>query len=140
MRTRGIMVFVMAMGLLIFSVSLLFAHHQGAEFDTAKKITIKGTVTEWFWANPHCFLRLDVQTDGGQIVQWVVETQAPPNIVPYGWTKGTFKPGDEVTITLAPARNGKPLGSMREVVLSNGKTLGFGGERNAGAAPGANSN
>jgi hypothetical protein len=127
MGHRHIALFALVVGLLIISTPL-FAHHQGAEFDNGKRVTIKGTVTEWFWANPHCFLKLDVKGDDGQVAHWVVETQAPPNIVPYGWTKQTFKPGDEVTVTLAPVRNGKPLGSMRQAVLSNGKTLGFGAE------------
>lgn len=138
MKDRGITIFVMVVGLLTLSVPM-FAHHQGAEFDTTKQVTIKGTVTEWFWANPHCFLRLDVKDDNGEIVHWAVETQAPPNIVPSGWTKESFKPGDEVSVTLAPARNGKPLGSMRRAVLANGKVLGFGAAANAVPAR-ANSN
>jgi hypothetical protein len=52
-----------------------------------------------------------------------METQAPPNIIPYGFSKQTFKPGDEVTITLEPVKNGQPLGRLVQVVLANGKTL-----------------
>jgi hypothetical protein len=126
MRTRQIGIFAVIAGLLIASAPL-FAHHGAASFDTTKKVTLKGTVVEWFWANPHCFLRFDVKDENGQTVQWVVETQSGPNITPLGYTKQIFKPGDEVTVTLTPVRNGKPLGRLLTVVLPNGKKLGTGG-------------
>jgi len=126
MRHRVIAIFAVAAGLLVVYVPL-FAHHGAASFDTTKKLTLKGSVVEWFWANPHCFLRFDVKDENGQTVQWVVETQSGPNIVPLGYTKQTFKPGDEVTVTLTPVRNGKPLGRLLSVVLPDGKKLGTGG-------------
>lgn len=132
MKYRTIAILALAAGFLLVSVPL-FAHHGAASFDTTKKVTVKGTVVEWFWANPHCFLRFDVKGESGQTVQWVVETQSGPNITPLGYSKQTFKPGDEVTVTLTPVRNGKPLGRLLTVVLPNGKTLGAMGE---GAATG----
>ena len=120
-------IFVLTVALLIVSPSLV-AHHGAASFDTAKKITLKGSVVEWFWANPHCFLRFSVKDESGQAVEWVVETQSGPNILPLGYTKQTFKPGDEVAVTLQPVRNGKPLGRLLSVVLPNGKKLGAMGE------------
>lgn len=126
MRHRLVAFSTAILGLLIVSIPL-FAHHGAATFDTTKKVTVKGTVVEWFWANPHCFLRFDVKDDNGQTVQWVVETQSGPNIVPLGYTKQTFKPGDDVTVTLTPVRNGKPMGRLISVLLPNGKRLGTGG-------------
>ncbi len=120
-----------AVCLLALSTPLL-AHHGAASFDTSKKLTLKGTVVEWFWANPHCFLRFDVKDENGQTVQWVVEAQSGPNILPLGYTKQTFKPGDEVTVTLTPVRNGKPLGRIIYVVLANGKKLGSMGDTQGG--------
>ncbi len=122
MRHRLIRTFGVALGLLIVSVPLL-AHHGAAQFDVGKRVTAKGTVTEWFWANPHCFLRFDVTGDDGQVVHWVVEAQSGPNIVPQGFSKQTFKVGDEVTVTLEPVKNGRPLGRLLKVVLPNGRTL-----------------
>lgn len=126
MRHRLIAISAVAVGLLIVSFPL-FAHHGAASFDTTKKVTVKGTVVEWFWANPHCFLRFNVKDENGQTVEWVVETQSGPNITPLGYTKQTFKPGDEVTVTLTPVRNGRPLGRLLTVVLPSGKKLGTGG-------------
>ena len=136
MRRRYITVFAATVGLLIVSVPL-FAHHGSAAFDVGKRITKRGTVAEWFWANPHCFLSFDVKDDDGQVVRWIAETQAPPNIVPSGFSKQSFKPGDEVTVTLEPVKNGRPLGRLLQVVLPNGKTLETGVGRNAEAGAGS---
>ena len=136
MKGKFLLVLALAVGVLIVSVPL-FAHHGNAVFDLGKKLTLKGTVTEWFWANPHCFLSLDVKGDDGQVVHWVVEAQSGPNILPLGFTKQSFKPGDEVTATLEPVKNGRPLGRMLRVVLPNGTTLSTGGGASAGAAAGA---
>ena len=114
--------FTIAVGLLIASVPA-FAHHANAIFDVGKRITVKGTVTEWFWANPHCLLRFDVKDERGELVHWVAETQAPPNMIPFGWSKQSFKSGDEVTLTLEPVKNGQPLGRILQALFPDGKTL-----------------
>ena len=111
-----------ALGLLIVSVPVL-AHHGAAQFDVGKKVTVKGTVTEWFWSNPHCFLRFDAAGADGQVVHWAVETQSGPNILPQGFSKQSFKVGDEVTVTLEPVKNGRPMGRLLQVVLPDGSTL-----------------
>ena len=122
MRNRRTAVFVAAVGILIMSTSL-FAHHGSAQFDIGKRVTLKGTVSEWFWTNPHCLLSFDVTGDDGKVVHWVVETQNGPAILGDGYSKGTFKPGDVVTVTLEPFKNGKPLGRLVSVVLPDGRKL-----------------
>jgi hypothetical protein len=99
------------------------AHHATAVFDLGKRFTLTGTVTEWFWANPHCLLRFDVKDENGQVVHWVAETQAPPNMIPFGWAKQSFAAGDQVTVTLEPVKNGQPLGRILQIRLPDGKTL-----------------
>ena len=107
---------------LIVSVPLS-AHHGDAVYDTtAKKITMKGTVTEWVWANPHCVLQFDV-IDNGQVAHWVAETTAPPSLINRGWTKQSLKPGDQITITVLPVKNGRTVGRLLEVVLPDGQKL-----------------
>jgi hypothetical protein len=111
----------------LFACALLsstgLAHHATAVFDLGKRLTLTGTVTEWFWANPHCLLRFDVKNDSGGITHWVAETQAPPNMIPFGWAKQSFASGDQVTVTLEPVKNGQPLGRILQVRLPDGKTL-----------------
>ena len=111
----------LAVSLLFVSVPL-FAHHGTAAFDD-KKVTLKGTVTEWFWSNPHCLLQIDVKGDNGQVVHWIGETQNPVTMVNGGWSKASIKTGDEVTVTMMPVKNGAPLGRIMTVLLPNGKTL-----------------
>src|SRR5580698_1690611 len=101
MKDKLAIVSILIFGSLVNSAPL-FAHHGAASFDTTKRLTLKGSVVGWFWANPHCFLRFDVKDDSGQIVHWVVETQSGANIIPAGYTKNTFKSGDEVTVTFEP--------------------------------------
>jgi hypothetical protein len=124
---RTIRLWIPLVSLLAIS-SPLWAHHGAAEFENDKTTTLKATVVEWFWANPHCFLKFDVKDDSGSIVHWVAETSNPPDMLNRGWSKGTLKPGDEVTVTLRPAKSGKPVGSVTQVVLSNGKVLSAGGK------------
>lgn len=122
MRDRLRRTFGVALGLLWVSVPLV-AHHGAAQFDVGKRLTVKGTVVEWFWANPHCFLRFDSTGDDGQVVHWNVELQSGPNILPQGFSKQTFKVGDVVTVTFEPVKNGRPLGRLLNVVLTDGSTL-----------------
>ena len=104
----------------------LFAHHGAVAFDTTKRITMKATVVEWFWANPHCVLRFDVTNDKGDVEHWYAETSNPADMVNNGWTKGSIKAGDQIGITLMPVKNGKTIGRIVEVVLPNGQRLGSG--------------
>ncbi len=99
------------------------AHHSAFAFDTERTLIVSGTVTEWFWANPHCLLKFDVTTDSGEIVQWVTETQAPANMIDAGWRKNDLRPGDEVTVTVQPARNGNPVGRIVRVEFADGRIL-----------------
>ena len=122
MRGRLVIVLGVALGLLI-SVPL-FAHHGGATLYTDKPVTLKGTVKSWLWSNPHCLLTFDVKGEDGQVVQWVVETQAPSSIYPSGYRKDSFKPGDQVTLTVEPAKSGRPNGRIAQAILADGTKLG----------------
>lgn len=114
----------LTLGALTLSVPLL-AHHGNAAFDVGKRVTVTGTVTEWLWANPHCWLKVDAKDDEGNITHWVAETNNAPDMIERGWSMHTFKPGDEVTLTVEPVKNGRPAGKVLEVVLPNGQKLGM---------------
>ena len=117
--------FQVVFGLLLLSVPL-YAHHGAAAFDATKRITMKGTVVEWFWANPHCILRFDVSNDKGDVEHWLAEGSNPADMVNTGWAKLSLKPGDQVSVTMMPVKNGRPIGRLLEVVLPNGQRLGSG--------------
>ena len=112
-------------GFLLASLPLL-AHHGNAAFDSEKRLTMKGTVTEWAWANPHCFLQFDVTDDHGQMAHWIVETSNPADMVNAGWNKQSLKAGDQVTVTVMPVKNGQPIGRVVQVVLPSGQQIGGG--------------
>ena len=109
---------------ILITVAPLFAHHGNSNFDTNKKLELKGTVTEWVWANPHCWLKFDATDEKGNVAHWIAETSNPADMTNLGgWSKQVFKPGDHVTVTLQPVKNGQPIGRVMQVVLANGQTL-----------------
>ena len=135
MRSRLVMAFA---GALVLLMSLpLFAHHGTAAFDTGKRVTLKGTVKEWVYSNPHCLLTLDVKGEDGQVVQWVAETQPPASVFSVGYRKDSFKWGDQVTVTVEPVKNGRPIGRILQAVLAGGRVLGNLPAEAAPAAAGA---
>ena len=131
MRNGHLSGLALAVSLLIAAVPLL-AHHGNAAFDSSKKLTLKGTVTEWVWANPHCWLKFDVKDDKGEVIHWLAEETNPPGLINSGWYKDSLKVGDEVTVILIPTKNGRPLGRVDRVILANGKVLRYFGEGGAG--------
>jgi hypothetical protein len=122
MGNKFITFFIVAVGFLILSTSM-WAHHGNASYQTGKVVTVKGSVTEWFWANPHCLLKFDEKADSSDVRHWVGETQAPANMIDAGWTKNSFKPGDQVTVDIRPAKSGSFAGPITRVVLSDGRVL-----------------
>ena len=109
----------------LFSISAtVSAHHGNAAFETAKSLTMKTTVTDWYWANPHCFLKFDYKNDKGEVEHWVVETSNPADMINKGWSKEVMKPGDQVTVEIFPVKNGKPVGRLIHITLPSGQTLG----------------
>ena len=112
--------------LVIFALISAFpmpAHHGNSAYDYAATKTVKGTVTEWTWANPHCFLWLDSKDESGNTTHWVLEANSPVDLRRTGWTATTLKAGDEVTVDVMPAKNGAAVGRIRRVVLPDGKVL-----------------
>ena len=122
MRKPFLSVSIAAAGLLLLSVPVI-AHHGAAGLDTGKEITLKGSVTEWIWSNPHCFLKFDAKDDTGTVRNWAVETQNPTTMTLRGWSRTSFKFGDEGTITVEPVKNGEAVGRILHVILPNGQKL-----------------
>jgi hypothetical protein len=106
-------------GVVAFTVPL-FAHHGAASFDSGKMVTVKGTVTEYVWSNPHVLVKVDAKDDSGSIAHWVLEAWNPVTQTGRGWTKNTFKAGDEVSLDINPAKNGQPVGEIRGRIVING--------------------
>ena len=123
---------VLIVGLMILGAPL-FAHHgTGVAYQEDKMITLKGTVTEWIWSNPHCGILLDVTDEQGNLVHWGAEMGNPHMLSSAGFSKDLLKPGDKVTIVGHPSRSGAPRVEFRNMTLSDGRTLTTGGVKGNG--------
>jgi len=121
-RNKALGIFLAAMSLLAISAPLS-AHHGTAGYDMDKQLVMKATVTDWLWANPHCFLTFDGTDDKGATVRWTAEVSNPVDMTKRGWSRRILNPGDQITVTVRPAKNGAPVGQLLKVVLPNGQTL-----------------
>ena len=99
---------------MILAAALLGHHSAAAKYDAAHPVTLTGTVSEFSWRNPHCFLYIDVDTGDYKGRRYVVEMSSAGVLANIGWTKTTLKPGDEIRITVLPARAGMAAGLCRD--------------------------
>ena len=112
------------------ATSQVAAHHGAATFDTGKKVVMEATVTEWIWANPHCFLKFAAKDQTGNVRNWVAETSNPPDMVNRGWARNSFKAGDELLVSFVPAKGDRTFGTCPQFVfVATGKRLGGNGRR-----------
>jgi len=110
--------------LVVVAGAPLLAHHgTGVAYDAEQIVTVKGVVTEWIWANPHCGLLFDVTEDKGTVKHYGAELGNPHQESGAGFAKDTFKPGDKVTVTGHPAKSGAPRLSGAKFVLEDGRVL-----------------
>jgi hypothetical protein len=102
----------------------LHAHHSPAMFDGSRQLTLMGTVREFQWTNPHSYIQLVVKPDDGAEQEWSLEMGANVYLYNLGWRPSTVKPGDTLTVTVIPMRNGKPGGLLVQATTADGKSLG----------------
>jgi hypothetical protein len=102
---------VLAAFVCIFSMlgGVVSAHHSTAGYEMKKTVALKGTVTQWIWRNPHCILVWDVKDEAGKVTRWSGEMQSPISNTGMGLNRDTFKPGDELTVTVHPGPNSQAL-------------------------------
>ena len=86
------------------------AHHSFAAFDMAKQETITGVVSRFDWTNPHTFIFVDVPNDKGVVETWAIEGMSPNYLGRRGWSKNSVKPGDKITVSIRPLKEGKTGG------------------------------
>jgi len=116
--------FALATALLLVA-SAAFAHHGAAGYDSNKLTTLKGTVTDFRFQNPHAQIFLDVKDSTGKVQNWILEAVGIATLSRSGWTKSILKPGDAITVTGNPSKNGSPSMRLTKVVLASGKELGL---------------
>lgn len=101
------------------------AHHSGAMFDRDNELQIKGEIKEFRWTNPHVYVDVYATSPRASDAQvWSIEFTSPGNLARRGWNKRSLQPGDKVTMTIAPLRDGAPGGMFRKVIFdATGKVL-----------------
>jgi uncharacterized protein DUF6152 len=102
----------------------LLGHHSFAGFDLSKMITLTGIVKEFQWVNPHSWIQLMVKDASGAAVEWSIEMRAPSSLVRQGWKPKMLKPGDQVTVSAHPLRDGRPGGSFLSATLVDWTRIG----------------
>jgi hypothetical protein len=98
---------VAALGVAAAGITSVAAHHSTTMFDHTKTMTIRGTVVELRWVNPHVSLSVDgTIKDSEASGVWVMEMTSPGNLVRAGgWTRNSVKPGDKVEVDFSPLRD-----------------------------------
>jgi len=115
-----------AVAILVTSGSVS-AHHSFAMFDQDKLITLKGSVAEWYWINPHGHIILKVDAGAGVdpkfVGEWDIECASTNIMRLQGWSSTTLKPGDQITISGNPLKDGSKGVSLFYVTFPDGKRL-----------------
>jgi hypothetical protein len=107
-------------GGLFAGITTVTAHHSATMFDHAKSVTLKGTVVELRWVNPHVSLSVNgTIKEGEEPALWVLEMTSPGNLVRAGgWSRNAVKPGDRVEVVMSPLRDAdKKGGALKKLTL-----------------------
>jgi hypothetical protein len=109
--------------LLALGAQVASAHHSYSSFDMTKSIKVTGVVKEFHWTNPHTFIVLEVTDSTGHVIEETLEANGPGYLVRQGWKRESIQPGDKITATVHPMRDGAPGGDLMNVTLPSGKVL-----------------
>ena len=113
-------------GLIALALALsapAFAHHAWHGYDMQNLTSVKGTVTQFDWGNPHVWINLEVKDDKGKIEKWSAGGPSPSRMAGTGWDKGTLKPGDQITAVGHRISDGTYSLRLEKVVLADGREL-----------------
>ena len=108
----------------LLTASSALAHHSFAMFDQSATVTLEGAVKEFRWTNPHVFIEMLVKNDGGAEEQWSIEMTSPEHLARAGWRPATLKPGDAITLSIHPMREGIKGGQYLSGIGPNGPLVG----------------
>jgi len=109
------------LGCAVMLAAPAFAHHSAVMFDDQKEVTVKGTIKEFQYTNPHSWLLVDVKNDDGSVTTWGFEAEGPSTLTRAGIRKSDFAPGTEITITGNPMRDGRPAAAWIKATRGDGK-------------------
>ena len=109
------------------SIGAALAHHSFAPFEDQLQVTFTGTVTSFQWTNPHVYIEIDEAVPDGEPRHWLIECANTTILNRVGWKWNMIEEGDEISVIIAPLRNGDPAGLLKRVRLPDGTEHGNGG-------------
>ena len=133
MRTKFLAVMT-GVGLMLAAVPVWAHHAFAAEFDAAKPIKFRGTVTKMEWINPHAWIHIDVKGEDGKVSSWMIEAAAPNALLRRGWTKNSLLAGTEILVEGFQAKDGANRANGSIITFTDGKKL-FVGSSGEGEGP-----
>lgn len=113
---------VLASSLAVAAPNAPQAHHSFGMFDRSRIVELSGTVREFQWVNPHTWIQLSA-TENGRTFEWSIEGRSPNVLSRRGWTRSTLRPGDQITATIYPLKDGRRGGAIISVRFSDGRVL-----------------
>ena len=122
--------FTLVAAAVCLAASTIAAHHSAAMFDAGKQITLTGTVKEFQWTSPHCWIQILVPNPArpnAAPVEWGIEMDNPVGLSRHGWKPGSLKAGDRIVVVAHPLRDGSRGGQVVSVT-KDGKPVGKGPE------------
>ena len=99
------------------------AHHGTSPYDSSKLTTVKGSVTEFEFINPHVEIYIEVKDDKGKVEKWVGEANSPNVLTRHGWSREIIHAGDQITLIGNRTKNGTFMLRLQKVVLADGREL-----------------
>ena len=120
---RKIFASILGVAAVLIVASSMFAHHGTAAYDTSKVVTVKGTMTDFRFVNPHVQLYFDVKNDKGEIEKWQAELTAPNKLSRAGWDKHTLNPGDSITASGYVSKNDPHTMWINKLIGPDGQQL-----------------
>jgi hypothetical protein len=108
---------------LLISASVLAHHGRALIFDSTKETTLKGTVKEFLWSNPHVQVGIDAVDAKGTHRVWFLEMSSTSIMTTKGWSRTSLKVGETVTVVFHPGLRGALTGDLLKVILADGKQL-----------------
>ena len=139
--SKAVVLAAAALAALALGAAPALAHHSFAMFDRSKEISISGTVKDFQYTNPHSWVIVTVAGADGQATDWGFESEGPSTLLQNGVKRSSIQPGEKVTATAYPMRDGRPAGSLISITKSDGTVISFRGKGPPPAGlnlPGAN--
>ena len=109
-----------AIAVLLFTATMVAHHSNAAQFDSTKRITLKGEVSKVEWTNPHAYIYVNVKDASGKVTTYSLEGFPPNTLLRTGWSQKDLKQGDTITFEGCVSRDGSPNLLAREITLTDG--------------------